>query len=197
MSRIIALLIFLMPIPDAFADISGKPKIIDGDTIEISGERIRLHGIDAPESRQKCIDYKGEQWWCGEASTNALVKLAGDLSVNCKGNKQDRYKRLIAVCYLGNVNLNAKMVEDGWALAYRKYSTAYVSVEADAKAKNLGLWQSQFLAPWDWRRGKRLASKGTKACCKICRKGKACGNSCIRKTYTCREEQGCACDSKR
>jgi len=122
--------------------------------------------------------------------------IVGDQAVTCKGGERDKYKRLIAICFAGTKDLNAEMVRQGWALAYRKYSTAYVVEEASAKAQKLGLWRGQFVAPWDWRRGKRLASDVQKPCCKICRKGKACGNSCIRRTYTCRKPPGCACDAR-
>ena len=133
---------------------------------------------------------------CGEAATDALRGLIGAAPVRCEGDTLDRYKRLIAICYSGTADLNAEMVRQGWALAYRKYSTDYVSEEADAKAMRVGLWRGQFVAPWDWRRGKRLTSEVQKTCCKMCRKGKACGNSCISRTYTCRKPLGCACDAK-
>jgi endonuclease YncB( thermonuclease family) len=179
-----------------FADVTGKPRIIDGDTVEIAGERIRLNGIDTPEAKQTCLDGTGNRWRCGREATLALTTIVGDQEIICKGDERDKYKRLIAVCFAGTKDLNAEMVRQGWALAYRKYSTDYVAEEADAKAKKLGLWRGQFVAPWDWRRGKRLATEVQKTCCKICRKGKACGNSCIRRTYTCRKGPGCACDAK-
>jgi endonuclease YncB( thermonuclease family) len=190
-----ALIIFL-PLSVAFADVTGKPRIIDGDTVEIAGERIRLHGIDTPETNQICLNAVGKQWRCGREATLALAAIVGDQSITCKGDERDRYKRLIAVCFAGAKDLNSEMVRRGWALAYRKYSTDYVAQEGDAKSAKIGLWRGQFVAPWDWRRGKRLASEAQKTCCKICRKGKACGNSCIRRTYTCRKQPGCACDAR-
>ena len=70
-----------------------------------------------------------------------------------------------------------------------------ITLRDEAKAKKVGLWRGQFVAPWDWRRGKRLASEVQKTCCQRCRKGKACGNSCIKRTYTCQKQPGCACDA--
>jgi len=189
------ILLLLLTFP-AHADITGKPRIIDGDTVEIAGERIRLNGIDTPETNQSCLDNTGKRWRCGREATLALTAIVGDQAVTCKGGERDKYKRLIAICFAGTKDLNAEMVRQGWAPAYRKYSTAYVVEEASAKAQKLGLWRGQFVAPWDWRRGKRLASDVQKPCCKICRKGKACGNSCIRRTYTCRKPPGCACDAR-
>lgn len=179
----------------AHSDITGKPRIIDGDTIDISGERIRLNGIDTPEANQSCLDDTGKRWRCGREATLALSTIVGDRVITCKGDDRDKYGRLIAVCFLETKDLNAEMVRHGWALAYRKYSSNYIEEEANAKAKKLGLWRGQFVAPWDWRKGKRLDSEVLKTCCKICRKGKACGNSCIRMTYTCRKKPGCACDN--
>ena len=74
--RITFALALVLTIKTSLADISGLPRIIDGDTIEISGERIRLHGIDAPETRQSCIGVGGKRWDCGRhrrSSYNASV----------------------------------------------------------------------------------------------------------------------------
>ena len=190
-----ALQVLLLPVSTAMADVTGKPRIIDGDTVEILGESIRLHGIDAPETNQSCMDGKGNQWRCGRQSTLALTSLIDGRPIFCKGRMRDRYKRLIAVCFVGSKDLNAEMVRQGWALAYRQYSIDYVVQETVAKSEKIGIWSGQFVKPWDWRRGKRLAPAAVKSCCKICRKGKACGNSCIRRTYTCRKAPGCACNA--
>ena len=185
----------VLPINTVLADISGLPHIIDGDTLKISDERIRLHGIDAPETNQSCMDVRGNQWSCGRQSTSALASLIDGRPIICKGRERDRYRRLIAVCFAGSKDLNAEMVRQGWALAYRKYSTDYVVQETVAKSERVGIWAGQFVSPWEWRRGKRLTPAAVKSCCKICRKGKACGNSCIRRTYTCQKAPGCACNA--
>ena len=189
-------LALILPVKLSLADVVGQPRIIDGDTIEISGERIRLHGIDTPETNQQCIDGSGKHWACGRRATSALIDLIRNQIVTCEGRKRDRYKRVIGVCFVGQQNLNAAMVRQGWALAYRKYSTDYIAQEAVAKSDKVGIWSSQFVSPWDWRRGKRLNSPEAGKCCKICRRGKACGNACIRVTYTCRKPKGCACNAR-
>ena len=140
---------FILSISVAVADVTGKPRVIDGDTIEIAGERIRLHGIDAPESKQTCADKTGREWGCGRMATQALKDAINDQEVVCKGDKRDRYKRLLAVCYVGKINLNAKMVGNGWALAYRKYSKDYVRAETFAKSRREGLWRGTFEPPWE------------------------------------------------
>ena len=154
---ILAALLLLVP-SVAVADITGKPRVIDGDTIEIAGERIRLRGIDAPESKQNCIDGDGKEWRCGQDATFALANMIGNHWITCKGDERDRYGRLIAVCYVGPLNINEQMVTDGWALAYRKYSTDYVKVETFAKARREGIWQTEFVPPWEWRRGKHAGN---------------------------------------
>ena len=145
-------LILLLPISTAHADITGKPRVIDGDTIHIGDTKIRLHGIDAPEMKQTCRTSKGKEQMCGVLSKQALERLVKGQDVTCKGDTRDRYKRLIAVCYVGQLNINEQMVADGWALAYRRYSTDYVRAETLAKSRREGMWRTEFVPPWKWRK---------------------------------------------
>ncbi len=179
----------------ALADIIGKAYVTDGDAIKISGTKIRLDGIDAPEAKQKC-ERNGQKWRCGQVATQTLRKLIKGQSVTCKGDITDKYRRLIAVCSANSVDLNGAMVDAGMALAYRKYSTQYVPNEQKARQAKKGVWAGEFVKPWDWRKGKRLGGKQPKARCKNCKKGKACGSSCIKKTYNCSKPPGCACNKK-
>lgn len=144
--------------PAQAAEIAGVATVIDGDTLEVRGERIRLHGIDAPESAQSC-EAGGKAWRCGQQASLALADRIGRLPVRCETFQRDRYKRIIAICRQGETNLNRWMVRNGWALAYRRYSTDYVAAENEARQTELGIWQGRFVPPWDWRRGKRLAEK--------------------------------------
>ena len=141
----------------AKADVVGPARIVDGDTIEITGTKIRMHGIDAPESKQSC-QANGKTYRCGLKATEALTQLIGSSSVRCEEKNQDRYGRVVAVCFAGQTNLNASLVSQGWALAYRRYSMDYVGEETDATTNKHGLWAGTFTPPWDWRRGKRLAA---------------------------------------
>ena len=151
MDRLIAFAILFIAFP-AWADITGPARVIDGDTIVIAGERIRLHGIDAPELKQKCKTRKLKDQQCGVLAKQALEKLIRGQDVTCKGDKRDRYKRLLAVCYVGPFSVNEQMVVDGWALAYRKYSNDYVRAETFAKSRREGMWRTEFDLPWEWRR---------------------------------------------
>ena len=87
--------------------VTGLARIVDGDTIHINGVKIRLHGIDAPETRQKCFNKDKTKYSCGKSSTDALRVLVGGDHVRCEGDTYDRYRRLIATCYSGSLNLNA------------------------------------------------------------------------------------------
>ena len=132
-------------------DIIGVASVIDGDTIEIHGQRIRLHGIDAPESRQLCVLPTGKKWRCGQAAALALADRIGRATIRCEPRDHDRYRRVVAVCFKGAEDLNSWMVANGWAVAYRKYSLDYVDDEDRARIARANIWSGRFELPWDWR----------------------------------------------
>ena len=137
--------------------IGGETRVIDADTLEVIGERVRLKGIDAPERRQFCERASGALYPCGQAATRALRERIGDGKVACAIDSQrDRYGRALGVCSVHGEDLNAWLVSQGHALAYRRYSMRYVEQEEEAKAAGRGVWAGKFVAPWDWRRGERL-----------------------------------------
>jgi len=140
-------------IQPTFTALKGQPRIIDGDTIELSGQKIRLHGIDAPEAKQTCTK-EGKEWLCGQEASWALARIIEEHWVTCKPKDTDRYGRIVAVCYMaeGQIDINSLMVEQGWALAYRRYSGDYVGQEATAKNSGVGIWAGEFMEPWEWRR---------------------------------------------
>src|SRR6266404_3531394 len=136
------------------ADLIGQASIIDGDTIEIHGQRIRLFAIDALEHDQLC-EAGGNKYRCGQQAALALADQIGKQTVDCVPRDVDHYGRVVAVCSAAGEDLNAWMVRHGWALAYRHYSTAYVADEDAAHVAGVGMWRGPFEAPWDWRQGKR------------------------------------------
>ena len=131
--------------------INGKATVIDGDTINIDNNKIRLHGMDAPEINQTC-NIKDEEWNCGIESTLALKNFVLDKKVNCEVVDIDRYERYVAICFVGTENINEFMVKNGWAIAYRYYSLDYVKQEEIAKKNNAGIWQGKFLEPYLFRK---------------------------------------------
>lgn len=143
----------------AAAQLSGRAVPIDGDTIEVAGERVRLHGIDAPESDQICVDDVGAAYHCGERATRALAARIDSQVVTCRQTDTDRYGRAVAVCHRGEVDLNAAMVRDGWAVAFVEYATDYVAEEAQAKRDRRGIWAGRFVVPAAYRRGEPSQSE--------------------------------------
>ena len=131
--------------------VAGPVLVIDGDTLDGAGTRVRLHGIDAPESRQSCWNASGEAWACGIQATRALAAEVGDAEVICVGDRHDRYRRVIARCFLDGSDLNRWMVANGWAVAYRRFAPDYLRDEDGARADKVGVWSGTFMMPWDWR----------------------------------------------
>jgi endonuclease YncB( thermonuclease family) len=126
---------------------SGAFYAIDGDTLEQGGERLRLLGIDAPEYRQQC-ERRGSSWPCGRAARDMLVKLLGHGAVDCRGDRRDRYGRLLVTCQMGKTDINGEMVLYGMAVSYGGYG----SEEARARETKSGLWAGTFERPQDYRR---------------------------------------------
>ena len=137
----------------------GVASVIDGDTIEIHGTQIRLYGIDAPERGQLCQRPTGENWRCGQIAALELVSFIDGAPITCTPNVIDRHGRLVAVCSAAGHDLNARMVAEGWAVAYRQYSKDYIPLEEDARSAKKGIWSGSFVMPWEWRRGVRVNAK--------------------------------------
>ena len=147
------MLALLIPSLAQATTVTGVPRVVDGDTLVIQGERIRLHGMNAVESKQMCGD-AGEQWACGQAATQAMARAVGGAPVQCQGQERDPYGRLVAKCWnQQGEDLSARMVDEGWAVAYRRYSMDYVQNEAHAKARGEGVWSGDFTDPENYRHG--------------------------------------------
>ena len=132
--------------------IAGPARVIDGDTIEVDGIHVRLFGIDAPEKKQTCSAGDGHDYSCGRVAASALAEKITGRPVRCQPRTTDRYGRTVAVCFDANdEDLNAWLVRSGLAIAYRKYSTAYVEDEDSARHARRGLWSGEFAEPSDWR----------------------------------------------
>jgi endonuclease YncB( thermonuclease family) len=147
--------------------IAGRARLIDGDTIEVAGTTVRLHGIDAPETGQRCEDGDGRDFPCGVRATDTLRGLIGSGEVSCEGSEHDRYGRLIAVCRArkGGLDLNREMVRLGQAVAYEEYSDDYLPEQIEAFKTGRGLWAGTFDRPATvraarWQAAQQKAPRG-------------------------------------
>lgn len=132
---------------DAF---SGIAKAIDGDSLMVGNREVRLFGIDAPEFSQTCTR-SGQAWACGAEAAGRLSKLVSGKEVRCSPHGADRHGRTLARCTVGGADVNRTMVATGYAVAYRRYSLAYVSAEESAKLAKRGIWNGEFQMPSDIR----------------------------------------------
>lgn len=127
--------------------ISAVARVVDGDSLEMDGQKIRLVGIDAPELNQICQVNQAD-YSCGQKARNHLRSLIGDSEkIDCAGEGNDKYNRLLAECFVGKLSLNAEMVKNGWAVSYGEFGW----IERRARKEKLGLWAGEFDDPSDWR----------------------------------------------
>jgi endonuclease YncB( thermonuclease family) len=147
--------------PTAYADnLIGQASVIDGDTLEIDGTRIRVFGIDAPESDQLCRDEDSNLYRCGQKASNALFDFIARRSVNCVEVDRDRYKRAVSVCTVGETDIADWLVRNGLALDWPQYSKGdYAAAEAEAKREQRGMWSGSFKEPWTYRACRRSGGR--------------------------------------
>ena len=139
------------PAVRAEARIEGVARVIDGDTLDVGEVRVRLHGVDAFERGQSC-DLATGPWACGTAATTALKSRAEGRRLSCRVLDTDRYGRKVSRCERDGVDVARALVDDGLALAYRRYSADYVAAEEAARARRAGAWAGSFDRPEQWRR---------------------------------------------
>ena len=138
--------------PVSANSISGRASVIDGDTIEIRGERIRLVSVDAPESRQTCLDSRGGVWRCGQQTALALSDMIGNRPVDCFSKGRDQYGRILGQCSVSSVGLSAWLIENGWAVPYHDREGGHYPAAKRAEDARRGIWAGSFETPSEWRR---------------------------------------------
>ena len=143
-------------VPDAPPEPEQTIRVVDGDTLDINGERHRFAGIDAPERHQTCIDANGVEWACGSAATEKLEALIGESPVSCRTSDTDRYGRSVSSCSAGGADLGESLVRVGLALNEPRYAPDRSEAEAEARAAGAGMHAGRFIPPWSWRAGARL-----------------------------------------
>ncbi len=137
--------------------IQGRASVIDGDTIEIGGKRKRLHGIDAPESRQLCQNAAGAKYRCGAVAAKSLSEwLSRSQPVRCEPKGADSYGRTTATCFRADGSeVQRWLVRNGHALDWPRYSGGvYAPDQRLAERNRAGVWQGRFDKPWEWRRSR-------------------------------------------
>jgi endonuclease YncB( thermonuclease family) len=157
-------LVLAIPAPETSArSTPERPvRVIDGDTLDVGGERVRLEGIDAPELAQTCPRRLVGTWDCGRAAAQELRRQVQGRDLDCQPRGTDKYGRTLGVCYIAGRDVNALMVRHGFAWAFRKYSLSYMREEEAARAEHAGIWQAEAEPAWEYRR-KRWAGAETAA----------------------------------
>jgi endonuclease YncB( thermonuclease family) len=159
----------------------------DGDSFKVNGQRVRLFGVDAPEFDQTC-QRAGSDWQCGQAAAEALSKLVVGKDVRCLATGTDQYDRILARCTVGAVDVNRFMVANGFAVAFRRYSSDYVSAEETAKANRRGIWAGTFTMPSEVRAADRASRQASAPSRRDARSSKPV----VRNTATARDTNyGC------
>jgi endonuclease YncB( thermonuclease family) len=131
--------------------ISGTARVVDGDTLVIDGLNVRLEGIDAPEHGQTCGRRFFGTWKCGAAAAEALRAIVTGRSVTCESRGDDKYGRTLGICLVDGEDINARMVREGFAWAFVKYSKTYVREEEEARTARAGIWSGEAEPAWIFR----------------------------------------------
>lgn len=156
---------------------NGTLRVIDADTIDVGGTRVRLFGIDAPEIGQPC-SVGGQTWDCGAWARDAVVNAFQGAYASCDRRDIDRYGRVVALCRVDGQDIGQLIVRSGLAWAYRRYSDLYIADERAAERAVRGLWAVQVAMPSDHRAAARpVTPAASPSGCAI--KGNISGNGRI------------------
>ena len=138
--------------PRDYPAIYSNVKVSSADTLIINGRYFRLFGVDAPEANQSCADANGYPYKCGQYASAWLKSWLQDNELECRVIQQDDSGNMIGVCFLGDYDIGAALVNAGWAVVYSKHSKIYMPYQIQAQKNRVGLWQGDFYMPWDWRK---------------------------------------------
>lgn len=142
-----------IPTPGDELTFTGPMRVIDGDSVEVAGANLRLFGIDAPEIGQSCWDAQNTEHDCGRMVRDEMRDLFGSAQAECTQVDMDtRYNRPVVTCVVGGADLGERIVRNGWAQAYTRFSYNYVGVQREARNNTRGIWAYRMESPEDWRR---------------------------------------------
>lgn len=148
-----------MPLAATQAEIRGVLRVVDADTVEVAGQRIRLHAIDAPEVDQPCETEQGQSWaGCGAWVSHVVAQEFGGAAARCVPLDRDAYDRIVARCFVAGDDMGATLVSRGLAFAYVKYGQDYVALQAEAAAADRGLHALRLTQP-SWHRKTRAVGR--------------------------------------
>jgi len=138
----------LMP---ASGVIEGKPAVIAGDQMRLSGTLVRLFGVEAPEVGQTCSFTGKKQESCGLAAKAALQKLVAGKPVRCEVSTRQSETVAVASCTVGGADIAGQLVRGGYVFAQSGLFATYASAEREATSARAGLWRSGAARPTDYR----------------------------------------------
>ena len=162
----LALVMALMSLP-ALAEVRGKLRVIDGDTVDVGKTRVRLHGIDAPERDQPCTTLTDQNWACGDWVTRQVSDLYQGAEARCDALDRDRYGRVVARCFVNGQDIGAELVSLGLAFAYRKYSQDYDLQEKAALVAGRGIHGFTMQSPARYRLTRVIGRDAPDPACRI------------------------------
>jgi endonuclease YncB( thermonuclease family) len=140
------------PAPAAEPEVvAGAAAVIDGDTFKIGETVVRLFDVDAPELAQSCAGGPARLRPCGAYVADALAERLAGREVRCAVLKLDQYDRRVARCEVNGEGLSEWLVAHGLAMVFRRYSDRFIEEEDAARAAGIGLWQTDFEPPWEYR----------------------------------------------
>ena len=151
MLRFFYILVVLLGAAPVAADVTGTVRVIDGDTFDVTENRVRIFGIDAPESKQTCETEQGTTWACGAWVSAEVSALYDGKRAICREEDRDRYDRIVARCEIAGRDVGQELVSRGLAFAYRKYSMRYDLDEKGAAVNDRGLHSSRVQRPAQYR----------------------------------------------
>ena len=150
--RVLVSMLLLLSSAVVADEFVGQASVIDGDTLEIHGTRIRLWGVDAPESSQLCRDSDSNLYRCGANAANDLDTFIARRPVNCTRVSEDQYGRSVATCSVGGIILGERPVRTLLPFTWPQRSIErYAAAERDADRAGRGMWAGSYVAPWLFR----------------------------------------------